>query len=454
MDFIKILDSFSVSFAWFIVCIILCKFFSHKKFTHIFAAVLLPAFFLCHYITHRYDSVAGLSYSRIVMQQLLVVAMFLLFGLYVFLCFNLSIGEKIAIFGMHIATTLTSEIFLSYLMISSIPDAQTLWDAPPKIRIIVDVLYLLINFILSLAVLSLFKKYIVRLPWKITLMVLIIGINVIALFMLAVSPAAIESGSKVYIYNTTFALVCATLLVVFIFLIVKYMIAQEHKNEEFTWIKNMQNIKIEHYSDIQNQIKEQRKIQHDYKENISILKVLVDSGDEKKIQKASELMSSLLDKAQSAKIVTYTNNEIANAVLSSKIKEANEKNIKVEAQIELPEEIGSIDDYDLNLLFINLLTNAIEACQNDKVDDKIIRISTAIRANLLIIKVANTYNSLNFDNKGKLITSKKDKKNHGIGLQIIDSIAKKYNGIDKIDPQEKEFIHTVTLNLNSPAKAK
>lgn len=454
MNYIKILDSFSVSFSWFIVCIILCKFFEHKKNTKIFAAVLFPAFFLLHYVTHRYDSIENMTYSRMVMQQVLVLLMFLLFALFVFGCFKLSTGEKIAIFGMHIATTLVSEIFLSYLMISMIHDAGALWNAPANIRIIVDILYFIINFVLSLLILSLFKKFIIRLPWKINLMILAVGINVIALFMLAVNPAPAANDSKAYIYNTSVALVCAAMLVFFIIMIVKFMVAQEHRSEEFNWIKNIQNMKIEHYSDIQSKIREQRKIQHDFKDNIAILKVLIDSGDESKIKKASKMMATLLNQAQSAKIITYTNNEIANAVLSSKIKEANDKGIEVESNIELPEKIGNVDDYDLNLLFINLLTNAIEACQKDSVKNKVIKISTAVRANLLIIKVQNTYSSLSLDNKGKLITSKKDKKNHGIGLRIIKSIAQKYNGIDNIEPLENEFIHTVSLNISAPVKVK
>lgn len=454
MSYIKIFDSVSVAFGWFTFCIIMCKFFKHKKHTTVLAYALMPVFFTIHFVTHLYDNLDNMTYTRMIMQQVLVLLMFLFLALFIFECFSLTIGEKLTLFGIHIATTLISEILLSYLMIHLVPNAELLWNAPNNVRIIVDIIYLIINFIFSISALYLFKKYIIRLPLKINLMILIIAVNVIGLFMLAVNPVPATADSNAYIYNTTIALICAALLVVFIILIIKFMIAQERRNEEFTWMKNIQNTKIEHYSDIQNKIKEQRKIQHDFKDNIAILKVLVDSGDDSKIHKASEMMSAILDQAESARIVTYTNNEIANAVLSSKITEAKDKGITVEAHIELPNEIGGIDDYDLNLLFINLLSNAIEACENELVNSKLIRIFTRIGANHLIIKVTNTYNTLHYDNKGKLVTSKNDKKNHGIGLQIIDSIVKKYNGSDDITTTQNEFTHIVSLDIDADVHAR
>ena len=65
----------------------------------------------------------------------------------------------------------------------------------------------------------------------------------------------------------------------------------------------------------------------------------------------------------------------------------------------------------------------------------------------LIINLENTYDGTLIKNKArKLITTKKDVNNHGIGLESVYRTAKKYNGMVFIDDTKREhFLIRVVL---------
>ena len=64
-----------------------------------------------------------------------------------------------------------------------------------------------------------------------------------------------------------------------------------------------------------------------------------------------------------------------------------------------------------------------------------------------IIKVRNSYISPIHKKAGHFLTSKKDKKLHGIGLEIINDIVKKYDGSCKIEYDEKTFQILIELPM-------
>ena len=49
--------------------------------------------------------------------------------------------------------------------------------------------------------------------------------------------------------------------------------------------------------------------------------------------------------------------------------------------------------------------------------------------------------------KGKFITTKKDKSNHGIGIENIKKSVKKYDGDMKIEYTKDEFQVSIIINI-------
>ena len=177
------------------------------------------------------------------------------------------------------------------------------------------------------------------------------------------------------------------------------------------------------------------------------MKLLIDSGSQVNINKASDLILTINNEIDKISIAQYTENELVNAVLSSKINEAQNNGIKVDTKLNIPKDLGNKDDFDLNILIINLINNAIDACKKLSLYERTIEISIAVKANLFIVKVLNNYDTLNVDSKGKLRTTKKHEDEHGIGLGLINGIAKKYDGDDDIKTENGKFVHSVILNM-------
>lgn len=105
--------------------------------------------------------------------------------------------------------------------------------------------------------------------------------------------------------------------------------------------------------------------------------------------------------------------------------------------IDIPSE-SVISEVDLNIILGNLLDNAADALA--KVDKKILDIKIKYERGILYISIYNSYNGkIIVDKRGKLLTGKLEKENHGLGLESVERIVKKYNGISKISYEEHIF---------------
>ena len=65
----------------------------------------------------------------------------------------------------------------------------------------------------------------------------------------------------------------------------------------------------------------------------------------------------------------------------------------------------------------------------------------------LMIQVKNTYDSFVSIENAKLLTRKKEKTLHGIGLESVKAVVEKYNGLFNIDRGEQEFVVEILLYL-------
>lgn len=135
--------------------------------------------------------------------------------------------------------------------------------------------------------------------------------------------------------------------------------------------------------------------------------------------------------------VAWTGIPEINFMLNIKVRKMEEKNIffKVDSKIEkIP-----MKDIDFVVLLGNLLDNAIEAaekCEEGK--GKITCIFRNIN-DMFIFKVKNTSIYKPYEKNTKFYTSKKEKDEHGWGIESVKQIVRKYNG--EIDfKYDKDFL--------------
>ena len=183
-------------------------------------------------------------------------------------------------------------------------------------------------------------------------------------------------------------------------------------------------IKEKTYIDVVNSSLSIRKISHDIKNHNNILTTLL---KENKVNEAIEYLESIKDAVNNTEDFRVCNNLIINVILKTKINKIKENNIKFITDFKIPRELN-ISDFDISTLFVNLLDNAIEACEKVDIDKRFIDVKVKMLENRLIIEIENSSNIKENKIFETLITTKLDANNHGLGTKNIEEIVKKYNG--------------------------
>lgn len=142
--------------------------------------------------------------------------------------------------------------------------------------------------------------------------------------------------------------------------------------------------------------------------------------------------------------ICNSGNMILDVIISRYLIECEMKEIKFTFDVRL-NNLSFVDDFDLVSIMDNLMDNALEAAE--KSAKKFITLETDHRNSYNVIIITNSCDTPPKSNNGKLITTKPDKKIHGIGLNSVSSTLKKYNGDFSwdYDDTKKEFITTIML---------
>ncbi|MEG1956264.1 MAG: ATP-binding protein, partial [Lachnospiraceae bacterium] len=103
-----------------------------------------------------------------------------------------------------------------------------------------------------------------------------------------------------------------------------------------------------------------------------------------------------------------------------------------------------VSDSELTIVFGNLLENAIEACNRIPEEDRFITLKIKnVESSLVAIICENSFDGILNQRNGKILSRKKE---GGIGLSSIESIALKYHGIMKIQAEQNNFKIYVSLS--------
>ncbi|MCM1545390.1 MAG: GHKL domain-containing protein, partial [Ruminococcus sp.] len=184
-------------------------------------------------------------------------------------------------------------------------------------------------------------------------------------------------------------------------------------------------INYKYYSDIRENAIEMHKIRHDLNNILQSVYNIIYHTDGDETGEAMKLFEGLKQRAENLKIASYCPNELINAIVSAKKAECESAGINFEQSIQISADTG-IEEVDLCRGICNMLDNAIEA-QKDVAENKFVSFKISSDSGKIYISTTNSIAAEKAISK-KTKTSKKDKKNHGFGMSIIDDIAKKYGG--------------------------
>lgn len=194
------------------------------------------------------------------------------------------------------------------------------------------------------------------------------------------------------------------------------------------------NKKIDEYSNLL------RMYNHDFKNILGNIKDSIEIGDS---VKAKEIIYEFDGKIHSLKNYNkkFSNNSLINALLNRLSKECEDKDISFDFDCYIPDDIV-ITELDLLNIFNNLSSNAYEACSKQYCNEKRwIILKSYVKDKNFIIYQANSFNGEIKYKKDRLITTKENKRSHGIGVESIKHIVNEANGMAlvKVDKEKREF---------------
>ena len=156
-------------------------------------------------------------------------------------------------------------------------------------------------------------------------------------------------------------------------------------------------------------------------------------------------LSDFEKRAKEQETFSNTGNLIIDSTVNSKLQDTKEMGIEVACNVVLPASI-EVNTDDMVVILGNLLDNAIEACERVKTT-KYIKLFMKYETGCIIIRIKNSYDQILNKDGGKIVTRKKDKTLHGIGIKSIKSTVDKYNGTIEILSEGKEFIVDIMFYL-------
>ena len=192
-------------------------------------------------------------------------------------------------------------------------------------------------------------------------------------------------------------------------------------------------------------------LRHDMKHHMNEIRLLADRYGAAEIRRYVDRMEDFIHNPR--EVVSSGNVEI-DSVLNYMLQRAREELDTVTVKVVLPEEIQH--SFDINILLGNLLENAIEAAK--QTERKYLGVQITLNREVLKIEVENSFRPENlvWEEQGgrnrSLLTTKRVKEQHGIGLKNVRKIVESYNGVMEVETKGDVFCVKLILYMTEMGK--
>lgn len=233
-----------------------------------------------------------------------------------------------------------------------------------------------------------------------------------------------------------FLLVISAVLVVgcIAFIVYKYFsVSQKQKD-----VQMLLDSQVMHNEEILKSNNDIRRFRHDYINNVFALSALIDQN---RIDEAKEYLAKMNEIPALKGNKFSTGNYLADAIITSKATAAKDKGLAIEFEGTIPSK--GISNNDICTILANALDNAVVNSPLNSILP--IVISSKEQSNGFILTVSNPVSKTVEIKNNKIKTSKKDKANHGFGIENIKAVAKEYNGFVNLTCENNLFIIEIGL---------
>ncbi|MBO5303840.1 MAG: ATP-binding protein [Lachnospiraceae bacterium] len=234
------------------------------------------------------------------------------------------------------------------------------------------------------------------------------------------------------------------LLVLFIVHIKKTNIQIEELLKSEKMLKNMQ---VNYYRTLLDKENDTRKYRHDMNNHFYYIQTLL---NDKKYIEAKEYFEKLQGNFQNSYKRNYViGNEMIDVIMNYFFGMFSE-NVVVEIIGRYTVKLA-MEDIDVCTVFSNIFQNVLEAVEDDKNIKKNVEIYVRHGRSFVEYIIMNTFTMKNINQNSQngniLVTHKKDKRNHGIGLKNVKEIVEKNGGNFSWEIKDNWFCVKVVLPI-------
>lgn len=242
------------------------------------------------------------------------------------------------------------------------------------------------------------------------------------------------------------AMFCAVLIVIVMNILTYYLFRQLGRSHQVKLDYELLNLKYEctkeNTQDIQNLYQRLTSLRHDIKNHLLCLSAMTDTAEIRQYIK-----NMLNEEALSSRSFVFSGNDVLDAILNTKLSAAQKAGIQFEFIIANP--LDFMAPEDICVLFGNLLDNAATAAQNSS--EQLIRLQIQPEGAYISIFVENSIDASVLRDNPSLHTTKADAPRHGYGIQNINRVIKKYQGLIQYSEERQRFYCEILL-LDLPTR--
>lgn len=203
-------------------------------------------------------------------------------------------------------------------------------------------------------------------------------------------------------------------------------------------------------AEIQDIYTDMRGLRHDMRSHLANISLLVKGAADSADEELESYIGKMEETVNRLDFTCQTGNPITDIIIHQKGQEAEKKQIPFQVDFVYPQKLP-IDVYDIAVILNNALENAIEACGRVE-GEKQIRLCSFVKGSLFFIEVENDFagNIVMEKESGLPVSSKENRRLHGLGISNMQRCARNYKGEIDIAISEtggrKIFSLTVMMN--------
>lgn len=227
---------------------------------------------------------------------------------------------------------------------------------------------------------------------------------------------------------------------VLIFYFIGSVMEKERKVREAQLMQDRLENQMEMIENIQEKDMRYRRLLHDYKNQLACIQGMLKEGQTDEALGYIEELNGSIRKGED---YVNTNHPVVNTVLNQKYLRGQEKGISLVMAVNDLSNL-TMGREDIVTLLVNLLDNAIEACE--KVDEnKVIQFKMMLEEGQLTISVRNPVKEKALVKGKRIPTTKKEKGSHGLGMLNINGVIEKNNGISILECEDGWFYFSAVI---------